>query len=72
MPESVNLPGILHAHCGGLRCKEMFVEEDPVKALRTSGSGIYWCRHTQNCLGPDGEVADLESCKLGRSCYEAL
>jgi hypothetical protein len=72
MPDPINLPGVLHAHCGSLRCKEMFTAEDPMLALSTSGSGIFWCTHTQNCLGPDGEVAEPGSCKPGRSCYQTL
>ncbi len=67
-----NFSVIPHAHCGSLRCKEMFVDDDPLLSLRTSASGIYWCSHTQNCLGPDGQVADPENCKPGRSCYERL
>jgi hypothetical protein len=32
-------------------------------------SGIYWCIHTYNCLGPDGKIAEPEVCKPGRRCY---
>jgi hypothetical protein len=44
-------------------------QPDPIHA---SGSGIYWCIHTQNCLGPDGRVAEAESCQPGRKCFEPL
>ena len=60
------------APCLRLRCKEMFIDYgtgEPFK-LQDSSSGIYWCSHTQNCLGPDGEVVHLTSCAAGRGCYE--
>jgi len=59
-------------YCQRLRCKEMFVDMGEPFHLKDSGSGIYWCSHTQNCLGPDGQVVHVEECKPGRSCYEAL
>jgi hypothetical protein len=61
---------ILGQYCRRLRCKEMFVDTGVAFHPAHSGSGIYWCNHTQNCLGPDGEVADVESCKPGRACFE--
>ncbi|HEV2495300.1 MAG TPA: hypothetical protein VG204_19755 [Terriglobia bacterium] len=59
-------------HCRSLRCKEMFIDTGREFKMEDSGSGIYWCGHTQTCLGPDGDVADTEHCKSGRGCYEAL
>jgi hypothetical protein len=64
------LPIAGQPYCRRLRCKEMFVEIETPLHPAQSGSGIYWCNHTQNCLGPDGEVADVENCKPGRTCYE--
>lgn len=58
-------------YCHRLCCKEMFVDMGEPFSLRDSGSGIFWCAHTQTCLGPDGGVAHLEHCKPGRLCYEA-
>lgn len=58
--------------CRSLRCKEMFVETSAELDLYNTGSGIFWCSHTQNCLGPDGQVAEPASCKPGRDCYDAL
>ena len=65
-----NLTGIGQPYCRRLRCKEMFVDTGVAFHPAQSSSGIYWCNHTQNCLGPDGEVADVESCKPGRACFE--
>ncbi len=72
MPEPVNLQIVTHQRCRCLRSKEMFVEAEPDPSVPQFGSGIFWCIHTQNCLGPDGEVADAESCKPGRACYDPL
>lgn len=70
MPDPVNLAGIVYEPCRCLRSKEMFIDVQPDPKLPHQGSGIFWCLHTMNCLGPDGNVAEPESCKLGRSCYE--
>jgi hypothetical protein len=65
-----NLPVTAQPYCRRLRWKEMFVDADASFHPSLSGSGIYWCNHTQNCLGPDGEVAEAETCRPGRSCFE--
>jgi hypothetical protein len=67
-----NLTGAGQSYCRRLRCKEMFVDTGLPFHPAQSASGAYWCNSTQNCLGPDGEVVDVESCKPGRACYEAL
>ncbi len=69
---SFNVIGVTQQHCRSLRCKEMFIDTGREFRMEDSGSGIYWCSHTQTCLGPDGEVADAEHCKSGRGCYEVL
>ena len=58
--------------CRRLRWKGLFVgtigAPDPTVP---SGNDIYcWCNHTMTCLGPDGKVADRDSCRPGRSCHE--
>ncbi len=55
--------------CKHLRCKEMFYDIGPSWEDR-SGSGIFWCMHTQHCLGPDDAPATREKCCPGRGCYE--
>ena len=55
--------------CKHLRSKEMFYDTGTPLEER-SGSGIFWCMHTQNCLGPDGAPATDESCRPGRKCQE--
>lgn len=67
------LKTIGHARCRFLTSKEMFmeVERDP-SSPHHAGSGLFWCSHTQNCLGPDGKTVHEEDCKPGRDCYDAL
>jgi len=56
--------------CAALRWKEMFigVEHDPT--VQRSNNASFWCLYTQNCLGPDGELAEPEFCATSkRSCH---
>ena len=71
MPEPVN-PTAIGQSCRCLRSKEMFIEVEPDPSVPHMGSGIFWCIHTHNCLGPDGAVAEPTSCKPGRSCYDPV
>lgn len=73
MPEPANPPVAGHATCRCLRSKEMFYEvEGGADPIHNSGSGIFWCIHTQNCLGPDGQVAEPKNCSPVRNCYEPV
>ena len=58
--------------CRCLRSKEMYLHVDQLD-WKTEGShsGIYWCIHTQNAVGPDAQVAEPAACQPGRSCYES-
>jgi hypothetical protein len=40
----------------------IWAEHDPT--VQRSNTGSFWCFHTQNCLGPDGKVAEPEFCCL--------
>ena len=57
--------------CEYLRWKGMYVDKDHDPKL-ASGDRLFWCHKTQNCLGPDGKLADDYECSVGRSCYRAL
>ena len=72
MSDDVSRAGIPQQHCGRLRCKEMFIDTGREFDITDTGSGIFWCSHTQTCVGPDGSVADPEHCKAGRGCYQSL
>ncbi len=57
--------------CEFLRWKGMFVDTDHDPML-SAGDRLFWCQKTQNCLGPDGKLADDYECNAARSCYKAL
>jgi hypothetical protein len=54
-----------------MHAKGMFIDVEPDLSIPSMSDGFVWCTHTMNCLGPDGKVADQETCRPGRSCYEA-
>jgi len=72
MAETSNTAKIGLDYCRLLRCKEMFVDTGEAFDIRNTGSGIFWCSQTQTCLGPDGQVAEPDSCKAGRGCFEGF
>jgi hypothetical protein len=72
MPEPMKLTEIRYGACRCLRSKEMFIDAEPDARIPGGSSGIFWCIHTHNCLGPDGQVAEPGSCKPGRGCYQSI
>ena len=72
MPEPTPQSGISQERCRLLRSKWMFIEAEPDPMVPRSDSGICWCVHTQNCLGPDGQIVNMDNCKPGRACFESL
>ncbi len=56
--------------CKKLRSKGMYIESEPDPTVPSMSDGFYWCIHTMNCLGPDGETATREKCRSGRDCFE--
>jgi hypothetical protein len=71
MPEPMN-PASVGQTCRCLRSKEMFIDVEPTPNIPSMGSGIFWCLHTHNPLGPDGAVAEPTACKPGRGCFDPL
>ncbi len=56
--------------CPSLRWKSQFIlaEHDPT--VPPSNEGLFWCMHTQTCIGPDGKLAEPRSCaRTGRRCH---
>jgi hypothetical protein len=60
------------ACCSRLRFKGMFIDAERDPAIAKTRDGFFWCSRTMTCLGPDGRVADEESCCQGRGCHESL
>lgn len=63
-------PAAVTRLCRRLRSKRMIMNVAPDPDVPGSDDGYFWCTHTMNCLGPDGQVAERESCRQGRPCYE--
>jgi hypothetical protein len=56
--------------CPSLRWKQQFigVEHDPT--VPPTNDGLFWCLHTQTCIGPDGMLAEPGNCcSQGRACH---
>lgn len=54
--------------CRNLRSKEMYYDNGNTSVER--GSGIYWCSHTHQCLGPDNSTVSPDDCQSHRDCFE--
>lgn len=56
--------------CPSLRWKGQFILAAHDPSVPACNDGLYWCLHTQNCIGPDGEVAEPGNCSsLHRGCH---
>jgi hypothetical protein len=63
----------LTAFCGDLRSKKFFMLDriPTTPADFYDPSGHCWCYHTQQPVGPDGELVMPERCGPGRKCYRS-
>lgn len=57
--------------CPNIRWKDLLIDGKPDLAVPRSDEPPCWCVWTQTCLGPDGQVVNLDTCNGTRSCYEA-
>ena len=48
--------------CRALRWKGQFIFAEADSAASASSDGLFWCLHTQTCIGPDGELAEPVHC----------
>jgi hypothetical protein len=65
---SITNVGTEVCRCLMSKAKLLNLAYDPT--VPASNDRSYWCVHTQSVIGSDGAVAEPESCKLGRSCYD--
>jgi len=69
--DDANVPAT--AFCGDLRSKKFFL----LNCLPTQpsdfldSSGICWCYHTQQPIGPDGAHVGPHECGPDRRCYRS-
>jgi hypothetical protein len=56
--------------CSSLRWKGQFILSEPDPNVQSSNDGLFWCMHTQTCIGPDGKLAEPGNCSSRhRSCH---
>ena len=56
--------------CPSLRWKGQFILAEADPGVQSSNDGLFWCLHTQTCIGPDGEVAEPGNCSSkNRGCH---
>ncbi len=56
--------------CPSLRWKGQFISTEHDPTVPPTNDGLFWCMHTQTCIGPDGALAEPGNCKHGgRSCH---
>ncbi len=56
--------------CSALRWKGQFILAEPDPTVPPSNDGLFWCMYTQNCIGPDGGLAEPGNCcHSGRTCH---
>jgi hypothetical protein len=71
--ERSSITNIDDDRCDFLRWKGMFIDSEwDAKIVPHSGDRLFWCQKTQQCLGPDGKVADDYECNETRGCYKPL
>ncbi len=57
--------------CRQLRIKSMYYRTDERPGcLHDEEAMGYWCAHTNEAMGPDGQAACHATCQAGRRCFE--
>ena len=44
--------------CPALRWKGQFILAQRDPTVPAGNDGLFWCLHSQTCIGPDGELAE--------------
>jgi hypothetical protein len=56
--------------CTWLRWKSLFIDAESDPTVPRSNDGLFWCMHTQTCIGPDGKLAEPGDCHdPDRKCH---
>jgi hypothetical protein len=58
--------------CSALRWKAQFILAEPDPTVPHSNEGLFWCIHTQTCIGPDGKLAEPGNCSSSRRGCHSL
>jgi hypothetical protein len=59
--------------CGDLRSKKFFILDQIATSAEDylDASEHCWCYHTQQVIGPDGNIVMPDRCTPGRGCYRS-
>jgi hypothetical protein len=73
MNEASPKPAIQTPFCGDLRSKKFFLLDQIATSAEDylDASEHCWCYHTQQVVGPDGNMVIPERCVPRRSCYRS-
>src|SRR5438270_12958258 len=52
--------------CPSLRWEGQFILADPDPTVPASNEGLFWCLHTQTCIGQDGKIVGPGKCSATR------
>ncbi len=52
--------------CSALRWKGQFILSEHDPNVQASNDGLFWCMHTQTCIGPDGELGGARQLRRQR------
>ena len=56
--------------CSALRWKGLFIDAERDATVPPCNDGLFWCMHTQTCIGPDGQLAEPGNCSnTVRKCH---
>ncbi len=56
--------------CSALRWKQQFIGVAHDPTVPPTNDGLFWCLHTQTCIGPDGMLAEPGNCSsASRPCH---
>ena len=70
MPDAERFDVSAESLCSALRWKGQFISAEPDPTVPPCNDGLFWCMHTQTCIGPDGKLAEPSTCtKTNRSCH---
>jgi hypothetical protein len=65
-PFNINHPDL----CECLRWKGMFIDVSHEPSESPARAGHFWCVYTQTCIGPDGQLAQPDTCSsTDRACH---
>jgi hypothetical protein len=70
MPDQERFDTTCETLCTALRWKQQFIGVDHDPTVPPTNDGLFWCIHTQTCIGPDGQLAEPGTCSSAeRKCH---